>query len=71
MTLEMPSLQTIALTFWGLVGATVSMATPSMARGGHRNPFFTFCKQNGQGAGNTMGWSTKPLFRFFIKTDAD
>ena len=30
MTLEMPSLQTITLTFWGLVGTPVSMATPSL-----------------------------------------
>ena len=26
-----------------LIGVGVSMATPSMARGGQRNPFFTFC----------------------------
>ena len=42
-----------------LVGVGVSMATPGLihflkkmdkARGGHRNPFFTFSKENGLGS---------------------
>ena len=34
----------IFLDLWGF-----PMASPSLARGGHRNPFFTFSKENGFG----------------------